>query len=42
MMLFCPKCMKVVPVEEHEYGDRIEYTCPRCGFRIRVVHKRWG
>jgi len=36
--MFCPKCRKEVYVEEHVYGDRTEYICSICGFRIRVIH----
>jgi len=37
--MYCPKCKRFVAEEEHVVGDRIEYRCPRCGHRIRVVHK---
>ena len=36
--MYCPKCRKVVYVEEHVYSDRTEYICSICGFRIRVIH----
>jgi len=37
--MYCPKCKRFVVEEEHVSGGRIEYQCPHCGHRIRVVHK---
>ena len=39
MKMYCPKCKNFVPVEEHEYPDRVEYICSKCGFKIKVKHK---
>jgi len=37
--LLCPKCNRIVPIETHEYYDRVEYVCPICGFKIYIYHK---
>lgn len=43
MRELCPNCNRFVVFEIHEWDDRVEEICPKCGFRVKVRHfsRKW-
>jgi len=37
--MYCPNCHNRVAEEVHEFTNCIEYRCPYCGHKIKVIHK---